>query len=70
MPESEVAPLAEQPAIEFGDVVPPALIATTVAAAWHDVPIQDDSAVQEMARADVTALAEAVRRSSTRSPAA
>lgn len=70
MPESEAAPLAEQLAAEFGDVLPPALIATTVAAAWRDVPTHDDSAVQEMARTDVTALAEAVSRSSTSSPAA
>lgn len=51
MPESEIAPPAEQLTAEFGDVLPPALITTTVAAAWHDIPTHDDAAVQEMARA-------------------
>jgi hypothetical protein len=70
MPESHVIPLAKQLTAEFGDVLPPALITTTVAAAWRDVPTHDQSAVQQMARADVTALAEAVTRSSASSPAA
>jgi hypothetical protein len=70
MPESRLTPLAEQLTAEFGDVLPPALINTTVAAAWRDVPTRDESAVQQMARTDVTALAEAVTRSSASSSAA
>ena len=64
MPESPVEPLAHQLTAEFGDVLPPALIATTVTAAWHAVPDHDARAVEELARADVSGLAEAVARRS------
>ena len=62
---SSPAPLAEELAAEFGDVLPPTLIASTVTAAWEAVPTHDEQVVQATARADVAALAEAVVRSSS-----
>ena len=47
------APLADQLTAEYGDVLPPTLITSTVAA----------SDAEETARADVAALADAVVRS-------
>lgn len=70
MSESEVAPLTEQLAAEFVDALPPALVASTVAAAWRDVPTHDAAVVHEVARVDVTELAAAVARRGTAFPAA
>jgi hypothetical protein len=50
---------------EFGDLVPATLIESTVRAAGSSTPgaaTPDDSDVARTARADVAALAEAVRR--------
>ena len=64
MSESPLAPLAHELTAEFGDVLPPELIRTTVTAAWHAVPTHDTGAVEEIARTDVAGLAEAVTRRS------
>jgi hypothetical protein len=64
-----VSTLTAQVTSEFGDVVPPTLIASTVASAAV-VPTGEDSDVPDtIARADVAALAEAVRRASAKQPA-
>lgn len=47
---------------EYGDLVPPALIANAVEAAARQAPDADDAAVADTARSDVAALADAVRR--------
>ncbi len=50
---------------EFGDEIPPTLITSTVEAAATTPPAYpDEPDLRERARADVTALAEALRRSS------
>ena len=54
------APLAEQLVAEFGHVVPPTLIRSTVAAATGGRA--GDSTAARTARADVEALADAVAR--------
>lgn len=49
---------------EYGDVVPPTLIASTVASAAVLPAAEDGDVPDATARADVAALAEAVRRAS------
>ena len=60
---SPLGPLAEQLVEEFGHVVPPTLIRSTVVAATGSHPAEDDDgAAARTARADVEALADAVAR--------
>jgi hypothetical protein len=58
--------LTDDLTVEYGDTLPPALIARTVQAA-ADAPDAGagPGAVERTARADVAALAEAVRRGAT-----
>lgn len=63
--DTQTAPLAEELTAEYGDVVPDALISRTVQAAWHAVPTHDGSAVAQLARTDVAAIADAVMRNSS-----
>lgn len=63
--DDQTAPLAEELTSQYGDVVPDALISRTVQAAWHAVPTHDGSAVAELARTDVAAMASALMRSSS-----
>ena len=62
---SALTPLVEQLTERFGHVLPADLVASTVAAAWRDVPRHDEAAVRGAAEADVAALAEAVLRRSS-----
>jgi len=51
---------------EFGDEVPPTLISSTVeAAALSSSPYPDEPDLRRRAREDVSALADAMRRSAT-----
>ena len=61
-------PIAERLTREFGDVLPSSLIESTVSTAWHAVPDHDETAVTMTARADISALADAVIRSSSTGP--
>ena len=55
--------LTDDLTVEHGDVLPSALIASTVrAAACSSDAVHDPASVEQTARADVAALADAVRR--------
>ncbi len=57
--------LTDDLTVEYGDTVPPTLIARTVRAAAGPDSLSDPAQVERTARADVRALAEAVRRGAT-----